>query len=431
MQIKEFLDSVCEQIKYKPIRENISDELKNHIEETKDAYIESGISEKEAEEKAIFQMGDAIEIGKKLNKIHKPKLDITLVILTIISLIFGFLVAYIRANSVENSFIKFAVFLAIGLVFGVGIYFANYKKILKYSNYIFILATGMTLITFWLGKPINGVSYYLDLGIVTISVPTIVIPLYIISFIGFLESMYEESKVKLKINFIKTYLAMGISLAIMLETSTVNFVILAITYLILFSIKLLQKQRKLTLILTWVIIITALVLCFISYFNSDGFRINRIIGSFYPETDPQGNGWVGVNQNRIIDTAKPFGKAGDMSDSLNLFEEGTNFAFISILANYGWVLAVIMVSSIILLNIKLIINAIKIKDFYGKMLIIGFATMFIIQSLTNILMNLNMGLKVNINLPLVSYGGSALITNIMIISLILSVYRRKDILINE
>ena len=33
MQIKDFLNSVCEQIKYKPIRESISEELKNHIEE--------------------------------------------------------------------------------------------------------------------------------------------------------------------------------------------------------------------------------------------------------------------------------------------------------------------------------------------------------------------------------------------------------------
>ena len=420
MQIKEFLNSVCEQIKYKPIREYILYELKNHIEETKEAYIENGMSSEEAEEKAVFQMGDAIEIGKKLNKIHKPKLDITLLIFTIIPLFFGLLVAYIRNNNTsinltENSFFKFVVTLIIGVSLGIGIYFINYKKMLKYSNLFFCLAI-----------------------ILTFSVPTVAMPIYVISFIGFLESMYEENKfsleidgLKINLNFIKIYVAMGISLVVMIETSLVNFTILVITYLILFSVKLLQMRKISTLILIWVILLITLFLSILSYFYAGGFISNRIIGSFLPETDPQGSGWLGINQNKIINTAKSFGKAENMSDALNLFEEGTNYAFISILANYGWVLAISMVTSVILLNIKLIINSIKIKDFYGKMLIIGFSSMFIIQILFNILMNLNVGLKININLPLVSYGGSGLIVNIAIISLILSIYRRKDILVKE
>ena len=64
MQIKEFLNTVCEQIKYKPIRNSISEELENHIEESKENYIRDGLEEKEAEEKAIVQMGNAEEIGK-------------------------------------------------------------------------------------------------------------------------------------------------------------------------------------------------------------------------------------------------------------------------------------------------------------------------------------------------------------------------------
>ena len=443
MQIKEFLNSVCEQIKYKPIREDISAELKNHIEETKEAYIENGMSSEEAEEKAVFQMGDAIEIGKNLNRIHKPKLDKTLLILTIIPLIFGLLVAYIRNDSTainltENSFLKFIVILIIGLGLGIGIYFINYKKILKYSNLFFCFATVLMLICFWTGNTINGKAYYLNLGILNFSVPTVVMPIYVISFIGFLEKMYEENKfslevngLKINLNLIKIYVATGISLAVMMEASLVNFTILTITYLILFSVKLLQKKKFIMLIVTWIILLIILFSCILLYFYAGGFISNRVIGSFLPETDPQGSGWLGINQNKIINTAKPFGKAENMSDALKLFEEGTNYAFISILANYGWVVALFMVTAVILLNIKLIINSLKIKDFYGKMLIIGFSSMFIIQSLFNILMNLNIGLKVNINLPLVSYGGTELIVNIAIISLILAIYRRKDILVKE
>ena len=49
MQTNEFLNNVCEKIKYKPIRNEISEELKNHIEEQKEAFIQSGIEENVAE----------------------------------------------------------------------------------------------------------------------------------------------------------------------------------------------------------------------------------------------------------------------------------------------------------------------------------------------------------------------------------------------
>ena len=53
--------------------------------------------------------------------------------------------------------------------------------------------------------------------------------------------------------------------------------------------------------------------------------------------------------------------------------------------------------------------------------------MFILQSVFNILINLNLWIDFSINLPFISYGGANLIINIMSLALILSIYRRKDI----
>ncbi len=87
-----------------------------------------------------------------------------------------------------------------------------------------------------------------------------------------------------------------------------------------------------------------------------------------------------------------------------------------------------IVLAIIDLSIKLILNVIKIRDSYGKLLIIGISSMFILQSIFNILMNLNLWIEAGFNLPFVSYGGANLIINMMSL-LILSIYRRKDIII--
>ena len=44
-----------------------------------------------------------------------------------------------------------------------------------------------------------------------------------------------------------------------------------------------------------------------------------------------------------------------------------------------------------------------------------------------ILMNVNMGIQTNVNLPFVTYGGVYFIVNILTIAIIFSIYRRKDI----
>ena len=108
--------------------------------------------------------------------------------------------------------------------------------------------------------------------------------------------------------------------------------------------------------------------------------MEKIITTFHPETDPEGAGWLGINRKLIIESASMFGEAEDMSNALELFDEGTEFAFISILAHYGWIVAILLIITIILISVKLIINSIKVKDAYGKMLIIGISCLFIFQS---------------------------------------------------
>ena len=142
LQIKDFLESVCKEIKYKPIRKEIGQELENHVEEAKEDYIHKGESEAVAMDKAIADMGDAEILGKTLNKIHRPRLDYKLLILFLILLCFTFLVAGIKTSSHVFSegegpfFIKTITFLIIGFMLGLVVYFMDYTKMIKYSNYI-------------------------------------------------------------------------------------------------------------------------------------------------------------------------------------------------------------------------------------------------------------------------------------------------------
>ncbi len=444
MQIKEYLKSICEQIKYKPIREEISNEIEAHIIDLKQEYINDGIKEEEAEPKAINQMGNAEEIGKKLNQIHRPRVDFKLIFITIILLGFGFLVSFIRTSQLvtneneANSMTKYIFFLIIGIVLSVPIYFIDYRKILKYSNILYGIASGIILWTLLFGVNVNGIPHiYISPTINSISPYTIAVPLYIISFVGFINNLKQESKIKIlqkyniNIKLVKVIVLSLISLYLLfLIPSITSVFILSLTYLIIGTVKIIKSKENKTknILMLWGIPIIIGFILGIYLLVGVPYIADRFEVTFNPESDASGMGWLGVNRKIIINSAQLYGEADDMSTAIDLFDEGTDFAFISILAHYGWIVAILVTVSILLLSMKLIINAIKIKENCGKSLIIGISSMFILQSIFNILMNLNLWLESNYNLPFVSYGGVNLIINLMCLSLILSVYRKKDLI---
>ena len=448
LQIKDFLEKVCNEIKYKPIREEISKELENHIEESKEAYIHKGESEEIAINKAIADMGDAEAIGKTLNKIHKPKLDYKLIILLLILLCFTFLVVGIKTTSHVFSegegpyFIKTIVYLIIGFILGLAIYFMDYTKIEKYSNYIYIASSILIIYTVISSHHlINGIPY-LNIGNIYIPINRVVMPLFLIAFIGFIQNVGKH-KVEFRVldletiqidkSLIKIIILSVFSLLLLASIpSLTSAFILGIAYMIIATVKIIKdSHKKVTNVLKlWGVIAVLGIICIISLTTAP-YRLERIVTTFYPETDPEGAGWLGINRKLIIESASMFGEAEDMSNALDLFDAGTQFAFISILAHYGWIVAILLIVTIILISIKLIINSIKVKDDYGKMLIIGISCLFIFQSVFNVLMNLNLWFESGFELPFVSYGGTGLIMNMACLALVLSIYRRKDILISS
>ena len=436
MQVKEFLNEVCEKIKYKPIRKEIAEELQNHINETKENYIEEGIKEKEAEQLAIKQMGEAKNLGKKLNKIHKPKFNLMLFILTIILLQFSFLISYVSSNK-DNSKINL-ILIILGLIPCMLIYFFDYRKLSKYSKYLYIIATIVLILA-------DGRNYIV-LGKYYIFPNIIFIPLYIIAFIGFISNINKNNKINLnlfnkEIIINKLYLVIFlsvVSILLLIARSKVSFsIILTIVYLVLTTIKILQKKenrRKNITILGGSVIgmLSFILIIFLvsTIINGQGiFRMNRLVASFSPELDPNGSGWQALEQKKVMDNVNWFGKVENIEQNTMLLfnAESSVFPLIAIMGNFGLAITILMVAIVIAFNIKLILDARKIKDNYGKMLIFGISSYFIIRSIACILMNLNLGIRVSFYIPFVYSAKIDLIVDMICLALVFSIYRKKNI----
>ena len=455
MQINEFLNSVCEQIKYKPIRNIIAEELKDHIEDKKEELIEMGQNEEEAEKNAVEQMGDAEIIGKQLNKVHRTRLDWKLLIILVVLLIFGFVISYIITENehtemmqymkegvseyiTTNYMIKYACFVVLGFAIGIIIYFCDYKKIKNKPLILYIIATVVIILAFLFGISVNGINF-LRIGNYSIRSNTIAIPLYILAFIGFLENINEENKltklfkeknIKTNANVLKLVVLSLISLLMLsLIPSLSSVIVLAITYLILATKKIVREsenKRKHLLILWGIPIIIGTVFILFEVL-ANPYVLDKFISVYNPEEYKETEGWRALNRKEIIESAQKFGKAENMSDAIYLFDGFGNNEIISILAHFGWIPTVTLIIAVLAFSIKLVINSFKIKEKYGSLIILGIGCMFILQSIFNVLINFNLLFDASFNLPFVTYGCGELVVNMMCSALIFAVYRKKDV----
>lgn len=124
---------------------------------------------------------------------------------------------------------------------------------------------------------------------------------------------------------------------------------------------------------------------------------------------------------------------GNKIEAENYFDGSfrTGYEFCKVLSHYGWIASIGMISIIMALNIKLIINATKITDAYGKLIMMGISIFYMVQTIFNLAMNLGIGFIAEFQLPFISGGYVNSLTNLLCMSLILSVYRRKDINLEE
>lgn len=131
-----FLDSVCNDIKCSQAKEDIRQELYEHILEEKNHNLENGIKNEEAELIAIKKMGKPEQISKDFNKVYKKIIDWKLLIIVLILTLINILLFNTVAKNIENNIpyiIKNGLFLILGVLFSILVYLIDYRKIQKFS----------------------------------------------------------------------------------------------------------------------------------------------------------------------------------------------------------------------------------------------------------------------------------------------------------
>ncbi len=158
------------------------------------------------------------------------------------------------------------------------------------------------------------------------------------------------------------------------------------------------------------------------------YQKQRIQTFLNPEKDPMGHGYQIVQSKIAVGSGGTFGKGymeGTQGHLHFLPERHTDFAFAVWGEEWGFAGSLIFLGIYFMLLLWGIYVAMHAKDRFGVLLAFGVVTLIFWQAIINLLMILGFLPVVGIPLPLVSYGGSSLLTTMFALGILMNVRMRR------
>ena len=180
----------------------------------------------------------------------------------------------------------------------------------------------------------------------------------------------------------------------------------------------------------FVITLTGLITIPIVWPLLQEYQKERILIFLNPDRDPLGGGYHILQSQIALGSGGLFGKGflqGTQSQLNFLPEQQTDFIFTIFGEELGFVGGIILIGLYAVVILYGFIISIRCRNQFGRLLAIGITTTFFLYVFINIAMVMGLVPVVGVPLPLISYGGTALLTIMISMGLLMSVHVHRDI----
>ena len=430
-QFEEFLRKVMSKVKLKAAHNMIKKELTHHLLELSQSYKKRGFSIEDADEKAIQEMGNPFTIGEKLNSLHKPKMDWILLALFVLFAGISFLplVAGIPEISLESTYFmgRQAIWYTLAVFVIVGFLLFDYQKLKNGWMYFYGIGLLIHLYLHLFGYMVNGAKKWVFISGVTVDGTMMSLFFFFLAWAGILNKINEFHSLKKQgLLFVLFWTPI---LLYMMVPNLMMGIIYFFCLLVMFAFARVHKKLAINLFVTNLMAGIILIMM-IMMTSHQSYLLNRISAFINPDADPNGAGYMYITVRNVLAEAGWFGNG--LFNDLNfqmLPESHTDFAFPFLVYSLGWGFGIVLCLILLIFILRISKNAFKTKDLFGRLIVIGGATLFAVPTTWNILMGFGVMPIIEVSLPFISYGGSGIIFYAAILGLILSVYRRKNLVV--
>lgn len=423
-KIAAYLETVRQQIRWKKAQTPVIEELENHLTDQKHAYINDGLDEETAINKAVAEMGDPVVVGEQLDRTHRPRPDWLSLIMTAGLLILGLLIQFLIRSDIHNGmemFSKQVIWAGLGIIVLLAAYFLDFTIMGKYPWIIYLLLIAVTVAGFWFYGGFHGGNSRL-----TAIYPLLLFPT---TFAGMVYS--KRNKGYDGLILCGTAAIVPALLSLIIHNSTVLFLI-GISCLTILTYSVAKgwfNVRKIYALL--ILYLSSAVVFSIMFFMlmSQPYARQRLQVVFNPALEPTGIGYVGtviqkfLLHSRLVGEGLPVSGYGQYPASQVLPAANTDFILTYLTYKFGWILLIGLILIFGAFIVRSLIICKRQQSVLGQLVSLAIILTFALQSFIFIVSNLGFLLLAPVSLPLISYGGRSLLTNMFLIGLLLSTFR--------
>ena len=364
---------------------------------------------------------------EKLDRLTE-NLDFTLLFAVVFLCFYGLLVLYsstrleTTAGSDPYFFVKKqSLWALVGFIFLIIIIFIDYHKLEGYSKVIYFGAIVLLIMVIIFGRSTYGARRWLAIGPFDFQPSEFAK----IALIAFLADFLSRNKLKLD-NFFYyllpfAYTGLLIFLVFMQPDLGTSLVYLAILIIMLFVAGIKIKF----LVFTFLAALSSFPVLWT--FLKD-YQKNRLILFLNPNLDPLGGGY-NVIQSRIAIGSGGFlgnGIFSGLQSQLNFLPaQHTDFIFSVVGEELGFVGTILLLGLYAIILWRGIKIALEARDLLGSLLATGAVSFLFFHIVVNIGMAMGMLPATGLPLPFLSYGGSFMMSNLMVIGILLNVELHK------
>ena len=357
------------------------------------------------------------------------KIDTPLLILIILLASLGLLILYSSSGGSLNLVYRQLVHL--GLATSVMLVIAQIPPIimLRSAPILMILGIFLLISVLFFGSSGGGAQRWLDLGLVRFQpseLMKIIVPMTIAAILS--EKTLPPKPIPVVISMIAIALVV-LLIARQPDLGTSLLIGASGVYVLFFSgvRVMLLRNRWLNLSLLSSILIGSLFFAWNYLLIS--YQKTRILTLFNPESDPLGSGYHIIQSKIAIGSGGLTGKGitkGSQSQLDFVPEQSTDFIFSVLAEELGFLGFLLLITIYSLIIYRCFSLSLKCEDNFSRLLGSSLTFVFFTYIFVNIGMVSGLLPVVGVPLPLISYGGSSLITLMASFGIIMSIHKHKS-----
>lgn len=425
--MEEYLKTLLEQIRCKKAWPYIRRELQEHIEDQIAENMHAGMDYEQAEKEAVRDMGDPVETGISLDRIHKPQIAWKLLLMVMLISAVGVLIHIMIARHMGEEYVsasgKYVFHVITGIAVMLLLYFLDYTLLAGHSRMIATVLLAVCFFAAFFGYPVNGMRYYISIGGRPLSIQAFM--LFYVPVYGGILYQYHGSGYK---GFMKAVAWMLLPVILVLRLPALMTAgLMLISMLVMLTMAIWKGwftvHRKRALCVLWgsftVLPAAALLIMY------SGNRL-RLYQKERIQAVISGDGYLTSELRDLLAANKFVGNSGTaVTEILPDFNRDFILAYLS--SSYGMLAAILICCILAALIFAVFNTALRQKNQLGMVMGCGCGMVFLVSFLINVSENLGIFPATSSFLPFLSAGGSYTVAVYGLMGIVLSIYRYKNI----